>query len=163
MTIHVELNPASIDAAIKKLEDYRHDLDRKAGLLCERLADMGAMYAEWNFSGVLYAGDIDYSITVNRIDDMHYSVLANGQSVLFMEFGAGIHYGGGHPLEAEFGMGPGTYPGQTHALDPNGWRFKQNGRWIHTLGNPAGMPMFNAAKDLEKEITKVAREVFGTT
>lgn len=163
MTIHVELNPASIDAAIKKLEDYRQDLDRKAGLLCERLADMGAMYAEWNFSGVLYAGDIDYSITVNRIDDMHYSVLANGQSVLFMEFGAGVKHGYGHPMADQFGMGPGTYPGQKHAFDPNGWWFNQGGNKIHTYGNAPGMPMYNAAKDLEKEITKVAQEVFGTT
>ena len=154
------LDIASIDRAIQQVQAYSDSLDRKAEALCERLAQMGAMYAEWNFGGVMYAGDIDYAITVERGEGNTYRILIAGQTVLFMEFGAGVHYGGGHPLEAEFGMGPGTYPGQTHAMDPNGWRFKQNGQWIHTLGNPAGMPVFNAAQDLSKEILQVAQEVF---
>lgn len=156
------LSEKSIDDAIKKLEDYSKSLDNKAEELCERLANMGALYAEWNFDGVMYAGDIDYAITVERISENAYCIRASGETVLFMEFGAGITYGGGHPKETEFGMGPGTYPGQKHALDPKGWWFKQGDMKIHTYGNPAGMPMYNAAKDLRKEILAAAREVFQT-
>lgn len=161
----ISINPLdvdSIDNAIAKLEAYTRDLDRKAEELCERLAQMGALYAEWNFGGVMYAGDIDYTVSVERGEGNSYKILAGGQTVLFLEFGAGVHYGGGHPKEAEFGMGPGTYPGQTHALDPKGWYFKQGGNAIHTYGNPAGMPMWNAAQDLKSEILKVAQEVFQT-
>ncbi len=121
MKIRVSLSPSSIDAAIKQLTDYQKDLDRKAQEICKRLADMGALYAEWNFSGVLYAGDIDYEITVDRKDENTYVIKANGKSVLFMEFGAGVKHGYGHPQAEEFGMGPGTYPnGKGHWNDPKG-------------------------------------------
>lgn len=161
MKIKVSLSPSSIDAAIKQLEDYSKDLERKAQELCKRLADMGAMYAEWNFSGVLYAGDIDYKITVDRVDANTYAIKANGETVLLMEFGAGVKHGYGHPQAAEFGMGPGTYPnGKGHWDDPKGWWFGEKGNWTHTYGNAPGMPMYNAAKDLRKEILDIAREVF---
>lgn len=161
MKIKVSLSPSSIDAAIKQLEDYSKDIDRKAQELCKRLADMGAMYAEWNFSGVLYAGDIDYNITVDRVDANTYVIKADGETVLLMEFGAGVKHGYGHPQAAEFGMGPGTYPnGKGHWDDPKGWWFGEKGNWTHTYGNAPGMPMYNAAKDLRKEILDIAREVF---
>lgn len=161
MKIKVSLSPSSIDAAIKQLEDYSKDLDRKAQELCKRLADMGAMYAEWNFSGVLYAGDIDYHITVDPVDANTYVIKADGETVLLMEFGAGVKHGYGHPQAAEFGMGPGTYPnGKGHWDDPKGWWFGEKGNWTHTYGNAPGMPMYNAAKDLRKEILDIAREVF---
>ncbi|MBO6092493.1 MAG: hypothetical protein J6P40_02545 [Oscillospiraceae bacterium] len=156
------LDPASVNAAIKKLNQYAKSLDEKAKLLCERLAQMGAMYAEWNFSGVLYAGDIDYKIDVKQGEGNTYYITANGETVLLMEFGAGVTHGYGHPQAEEFGMGPGTYPGQKHAFDPNGWWFKQGDQKIHTYGNAPGMPMYNAAKDLRNEILKTAQEVFRT-
>ena len=163
MKIKCSLAPSSIEAAIKQLEDYSKDLERKAQELCKRLADMGAMYAEWNFSGVLYAGDIDYKITVDRVDANTYAIKANGETVLLMEFGAGVKHGYGHPQAAEFGMGPGTYPnGKGHWDDPKGWWFGEKGNWTHTYGNAPGMPMYNAAKDLRKEILDIAREVFKT-
>lgn len=153
----------SIDRAIKNLEEYEKDLDRKAEELCERLAQMGALYAEWNFGGVLYAGDTDYSISVERIDANTYAILASGKTVLLMEFGAGVRHGYGHPLAEQFGMGPGTYPdAKGHWDDPQGWWFGEKGNWTHTYGNSPGMPMYNAAKDLRKEILEVAQEVFKT-
>lgn len=156
------LDPKSIDKAIKQLNDYADSLDRKARLLCERLAQMGAMYAEWNFSGVLYAGDIDYKVEYQPGQGNTFYILAGGETVMFMEFGAGVKHGNGHPQAQEFGMGPGTYPGQKHAFDPQGWWFNQDGQKIHTYGNAPGMPMYNAAKDLRKEIQQVAQEVFKT-
>ena len=160
MKISFELSSESIKSAIRELNDYKNKLDEKARILCERLAQMGALYAEWNFSGVLYAGDIDYSISVRDAGDNKYYILANGQTVLFMEFGAGVKHGSGHPQAGEFGMGPGTYPGQKHAFDPQGWWFKSGDGMIHTYGNAPGMPMYNAAKDLRKEIEQTAMEVF---
>ena len=156
------LDERSINNAIKQLTEYRDSLDRKARELCERLAQMGATYAEWNFSGVLYAGDIDYEITVEQLDESTYAVKAGGESVLFMEFGAGTKHGYGHPQAEEFGMGPTTYPGQKYAADPRGWWFKQGGNKIHTYGNAPGMPMYNAAKSIREEVLKVAQEVFNS-
>ena len=154
----------SIDRAIKQLEDYSKGLNEKAKRLCERLADMGAWYAEWNFSNVAwtYSGTVDYAITVDRISDSQYIVKAGGEGVLFLEFGAGITLGYGPPLDELLGMGPGTYPNaKGHWDDPNGWWYKdEDGTKHKTFGNAPGMPMYNAAQDLRKEILKVAREVF---
>ena len=159
MTIHVDpFDRSSITSAIRQLRKCSGDLDKKANELCERLALMGALYAAWNFSGVLYAGDVDCNVSVERKGQNAYAIKASGQTVLFMEFGAGVN-GYGHPMAPAFGMGPGTYPGQTHAFDPNGWWFRQDGQAIHTYGNVPGMPMYNAEKDLTNDIEQVAREV----
>jgi len=165
MKIYINpFDPDSIDDAIKQLDDYSKKLDAKAKELCERLAQMGALYAEWNFSGVLYAGDVDYHLDVKRLDDNHYAIIANGATVLLMEFGAGVRHGYGHPLAGKFHMGPGTYPNaKGHWNDPKGWWFGESKNWTHTYGNAPGMPMYNAAQDLRKEILQTAREVFGVT
>ena len=155
----------SIDQAIEKLTEYENSLDQKAEQLCERLAELGAWYAEWNFSGVewTYSGDVAYSIDVKRTGENQYAIIAGGQAVLFLEFGAGVTLGYGHPLAAEMGMGPGTYPnGKGHWDDPHGWWYVDDGMKVHTYGNAPGMPMYNAAKDIRREILKVAREVFQT-
>lgn len=156
---------SSINNAIRQLSDYEKSLSKKSEELCERLADMGAMYAEWYFSGVMYAGDIDYKVTVDRVSESVYRIKAGGETVLFMEFGAGVRHGYGHPLAEQFGMGPGTYnPSSNNWSNPNGWWFYQGSsrQSIHTYGNAPGMPMYNAAKDLRKEILAIAREVFRT-
>ena len=159
MTILVDpFDARSVLAAERKLRKCSDSLKQKTDELCERLAQMGAMYAAWNSSGVLYAGDIDCNITAERVGESTYVVKASGRTVLFMEFGAGVN-GYGHPMAPAFGMGPGTYPGHTHAFDPNGWWFKQGGQSIHTYGNAPGMFMYNAEKDLTNEIEQVAREV----
>ena len=157
-------DPDSIDRAVAQLEAYETSLDQKAKELCERLAQMGALYAEWNFTGVLYAGDTGCQITVEQQSENSYVVNADGQAVLFMEFGAGAKHGYGHPKAQELGMGPGTYPnGKGHWDDPKGWWFGEKGNWTHTYGNAPGMPMYNAAQDIRNEILQVAQEVFNTT
>ena len=155
----------SIDKAIADIEAYAKSLDKKANDLCERLAELGAWYAEWNFSGVqwTYSGDSSYSIDVKRVGENQYVIEAGGQGVLFLEFGAGVTLSNpAHPKAAEMGMGVGTYPGQTHAFDPKGWWYRDESGKHHTYGNAPGMPMYNAGKDLRKEIRKVAQEVFRT-
>lgn len=165
MKISIDVfDPDSIDKAIKQLNDYSKGLDQKARNLCQRLADLGAWYAEWNFSQVAwtYSGTVDYAITVDRLSDNQYLIKAAGEGVLFIEFGAGITLGGGHPMDSQLGMGPGTYPnGKGHWNDPNGWWYKdEDGTKHKTYGNAPGMPMYNAAKDLRNEIKKIAQEVF---
>lgn len=58
-------------------------------------------------------------------------------------------------------MGPGTYPGQKHAFDPEGWYYKDSsGTKVHSFGNPPAAPMYGAIKDIELELETIAREVF---
>lgn len=162
MKIKCNLSVASIEDAIRQLENYRDSLDRKAKELCKRLADMGATSAKLSFSKLYYQyrGPIDLSVSVEERGDNKYAIVANGETVLIAEFGAGVTLGKGHPLDAQLGYGPGTYPGQKHAMTGKGWYLPKTKGGGHTFGNPPTMAMYNTAKDLKAEIQKVAQEVF---
>lgn len=167
-------DPSSIDRAIAQLEEYSDSLDRKAQELCERLANIGYAVAFQIMGEHIYSGETISSLQVQEIDPTHYVLLAGSVALLFFEFGAGVG-GGGHPLAGEFGMGPGTYPGQKHADDPNGWWFPTDDAnlairideetgimWAHSKGNPPYMPMYNASQKIRNDLLKTAQEVFKT-
>ena len=155
----IDLSASGIKELQSGLEDRQKWLSQKSEELCKRLADMGAVKASLNFSRAIYTGEEDHEITVEPIDG-GYSVRASGETVLFVEFGTGL-IGYGHP--EDHGMTPGSYPGEGHWNDPNGWwipRSKNNGHSLHTYGNPPNMPMYNAVKELELELARVVKEVF---
>lgn len=160
MKIRLSLNSNSAGAAIKTLNAYGDELERKGREICRRLAAYGELLASSAFEGAQYDGDKDVSVTVEERGN-GYAVIAGGQAVLFLEFGAGVTYGYGHP--EPMGYGPGTYPptdpNHPHWDDPNGW-WTPGGQ--HTYGNAPSMAMYNAAKDMRAEIERVAREVFAT-
>ena len=74
----------SIDKAIKQLEDYEKDLDRKAQELCKRLADMGAVNVSLGFARAIYDGTPDFNVEVVQLEGGKYSVKASGMTVLFI-------------------------------------------------------------------------------
>jgi hypothetical protein len=59
------------------------------------------------------------------------------------------------------GMGQGSFPGQTHAFDKDGWWYKDlDGEWHNTTGITPSMPMWNALIAMENDIVNVARQVY---
>ena len=84
--------------------------------------------------------------------------------LLAIEFGAGARFNPDpNPLSAEMGYGVGTYPGQIHAFDPNGWYFwsEEKQQWIHSYGVKATMPMYSADMEIIQNVVEYAKEVFG--
>lgn len=155
--MNITVNVQGLDELINQLNSYNDSLERKANELCNRLAQYGLTLADASFSGAAYDGTKDVSVSVEPTEN-GYRIVASGGTVLFIEFGAGVTYGYGHPEPLEFG--PGTYPSDKgHWDDPNGW-------WIpggqHTYGNPPSMTMYNTTKDLEREIERIAKEVFSS-
>lgn len=159
MTLQVKIT--GLDEAIRRFQEYGDRLKRQQDQLCKRLADMGAVSVSLQFARAIYTGPNDFSVTVEPIDN-GYQIVASGQSVAFVEFGAGVTYGEGHPQAGAFGVGPGTYPGQTHAMTGEGWYLPKSKGGEHTYGNPPNMPMYNTTQDLKNEIARVAREVFSS-
>ena len=160
-TIHVDVfDPASIDSAINELREYAKWVKAKANELVKRLADMGAVLAAIEFSRVPYHGAKDVEVDVEARGPNTYAIVASGETVLILEFGAGVTYGYGHPQADEFGYGPTTYPGQKHAADPNGWWIPKDAGGGHTYGNPPAMAMYRTDKELRDRLLEVAREVF---
>ena len=155
MTVDVNIfDYASVSRAKRSLEEYTADLIEKANTVCERLATIGAVRASLDFSRAIYNGTNDVEVTVEPIDN-GYAIHARGNAVLFIEFGSGASYGYGHP-EPE-GYGPGTYPGKGHWDDPNGWWY---GNHEHSYGNPPAQAMYNAKRDIQAEVQRIADEVF---
>lgn len=169
--VRVSLSTAGIEQLEKELQEYRKWQEEKAKLLAERLATLGASVASIRFARATYTGVKDATITVEAITN-GYAVKANGESVLFLEFGSGITYGGGHPENSEFGMGPGTYPTDTRMRtasdgnryknweNPDGWYLPKSAGGGHTYGNPPAMAMYEARKTIIRELPRIVKEVF---
>ena len=161
---NIDLSAQGIKELQDGLKEYKQWLKEKSDELCKRLADMGAVKASLYFSRAVYTGPEDHEISVLPVDG-GYKVRADGETVLFVEFGTGL-IGYGHP--DAHGLGPGTYPGEGHWNDPRGWwlpkdkqgRGRTEDPSRHTYGNPPNMPMYNTVKELEMELERVVKEVF---
>ena len=83
--------------------------------------------------------------------------------LLAIEFGAGVHFNPTpNPLSAEMGYGVGTFPGQVHAFEDTWFYWDENSQeWKPTHGVKATMPMYSADMEIVKNVTKIAKEVFG--
>jgi hypothetical protein len=150
----------SVANAAKELERYKRWVQEKEEVLRQRLAHLGATVASIEFSRAIYNGAKQVSV---RVEDngRKATIFAEGSAVLFIEFGSGEKYGGGHPDAAKFGYGPGTYSdgpnGKGHWNDPDGWYFAHG---QHTFGNPPAMAMVHARDAMLEQLTAIAREVF---
>lgn len=151
-----------IDEALKAIEEQKQRINSKVKELCERCASLGATVASLRFARATYTGNKDVNVHVEEIPN-GYVVKADGESVLFIEFGSGIKFSGSvHPESSEFGMGAGTYPkGKGHWNDPKGWYLPKEKGGGHTYGNPPTMAMYEARKEIELRLKEIVQEVFG--
>lgn len=166
----IGIDGSGIDEALQGIAEWKRWLDRKTEELAKRLAENGYEVAMNVMANHVFDGDTIASLRVEQVGPSHYVVKAESAAILFLEFGSGIR-GGGHPEPN--GFGPGTYPGQKNALNPKGWWFptddprlivrttKDGQGWGHSYGMTAAMPMYNAVKETEQELTAIVQEVFG--
>lgn len=160
--IKTSLNSADLDKAIRELHSYTAWVKKKTKELVERLAMVGASEASVRFASAIYDGENDAHVTVEPIKN-GWMIRAQGNSVFFIEFGAGVYYNtddpypGGRPDGVagigEYGQGKGK---------GNTWGYYDtNGDLVLTHGNPAAMPMYYAGDAMDKAIRAIAKEVFG--
>lgn len=173
-TITFSLNTKSINKAIKELDAYRKKVEQAGDKIARELAYMGYQVAYGVMSGHVFTGETSESLDVMEDGPNRYILYAASQAILFFEFGAGAKYGAGHPWDDDFGYGPGTYPGNDHWDDPNGWWFPtddprlvirrdKNGQgWGHSYGNKPHMPFYKADKAMKEALMTVAKEVLKT-
>ena len=151
----------SIDDIISGLEALKSSLKVKADALVKALADAGCEAVSITYGAWPYKGPRDADVTVEQRGEATYAIVASGETMLILEFGAGVTYSAKqHPLAGEMGYGPGTYPGQVHAMDKRGWYLPKAAGGGHTYGNAPSMAMYNTGKSLREVIQQAAREVF---
>lgn len=169
-TIKIKLSVRSINAAIKEIEAYRNKLESIRETICRNLAQIGMQEASVRFASAHYDGANDSSVTIEPMIN-GYKVVASGDSIAFIEFGAGVHYNAGssYPLPKPSGIvGIGEYGKKQGKKDK--WQYKgdpgtdgvvsRDGRVVTTQGNPAQMPMYHALMAMQNEVERIVREAF---
>lgn len=163
-TIYINiLDASSVDSAIREIQEYAKWVQTKAEALAKRLAAYGLTQVRIGYNAAVYDEDKHIEVSVANRGDGTYAITAEGRDVLFLEFGSGVRYGDGHPLNGDLGMGPGTYPGQTHVPEPGYWWYTgEDGESHFSVGNAPSMVMYLTGMELEREVERIAREVFST-
>ena len=159
--IRTSLSARDLNQAIKELKAYRDSIEAKEQQLLDELANIGVREASIRFTTAMYDGTNDVSVTLESIAN-GYRIVAAGQAVCFIEFGAGVYHNSGEPYPnprpagvvgiGEYGKGRGKR---------QAWGFRDDsGELVITHGNPAAMPMWYASEEMRNNILKIAREVF---
>lgn len=167
--INIGMSHQSIQNAIAELKAYKKDLNSKCERFVKELADLGvnAAMTTLAFEGLGDAPrDADFDVKIDNDGRIIACVIrVTGEGILFWEFGAGNEFNGmnsPNPKAGAFGMGPGTYPGQTHVPIPGFWYYRdQSGESVRSYGTQATMPMYKASVEMITQIQQVAKRVFG--
>jgi hypothetical protein len=170
-----DLSVSGLNELKKQLLQYKDELPTKCEKLVSKLLQSGVAVSQSKISESPLGKyvTVTTNISADKVGCKGF-LLAKGaikesegyapfSILLAIEFGAGIHYNPTpNPLSAEMGYGVGTFPGQLHAFDPNGWYFwsEEKQQWIHSYGVKATMPMYSADIEIIQNVVKVAKEVF---
>lgn len=170
-TIHVELDPNSIKKAIKELEKYKNDIQKKTRVLVQRLTDLGANVVRVKIvkMGAYYSGELLSGV------DGYYSpnlnagfIKVSSDHVAFVEFGTGVvgaansHKNGEYLAKAAWGYasGPKIFTtkdgrvGWIYPTDDGGYRF--------TEGMKSRPFMYETALELQRKFPQIVKKVFRT-
>jgi hypothetical protein len=160
------LNAASISEALKAIEQYKQNIEQGSEKLLDELATRAQSSAQKSFDDAEYA-------------EKSRKVIAQGDKVLFMEFGTGVVHNSGHPEAGSLGMIRGEY-GKGHGSNPNGWTYvgapgsnapsdtrlienavsRKGEPLVRTKGNDANRCMYNAKKEIEQDFSEIAKGCF---
>lgn len=146
---------------MQELNNIKLWIEQKTRELNERLAVVAANEAASRFGNAIYDGTNDVTLTAEPTAN-GWQIVAEGQAVFFIEFGAGVYYNGTEPYPeprpggivgiGEYGKGYGKR---------NAWGFYNADReLVITHGNPAAMPMFYAKEAVIAQLNEIARQVF---
>lgn len=181
------LSPSSIENLKKDLMEYRdQELPDKMMRFVSRLADLGISVAKENTSVLDDLGNVSSLVSFTKqVDSDKYGakaimIMADKMPMIKSWLGAGgevktaevspslmYEYGSGENAkdENEFKNpqgGRGTFPGQTHANDPEGWKWQDlDGTWHHSKGIAPTTPMHKATIAMSSQVINIAKEVFG--
>lgn len=169
-TIKIDLfDSKSLQSAIKQIQQYRDDLPRKCELFVRRLAEVGIPVIDQNISAA--AGDSDKNhntyIKLNSFGSYSQATLVcEGKDLLFIEFGAGIHYNGNaggspHPKGEELGYTIGSY-GKGQGKNDFWFYYADSGEAVMSHGTESTMPVYKSGIEIRRQVLKIAREVFGS-
>lgn len=157
--IVVELGVDGIKDAIKELEEYKKSVNQRVDLLLGRLAEIGLETATVKFQAGAVGDNVPPERIYIQMTETGYKIVAKGGDVYIIEFGAG-DAAGNHPDAANAPVD--TSPGSLSRR--NYGEYATYGSWHHKKVKyteiPAAMPMYWASREMERNIKKIAKEIF---
>ena len=172
-------NVAEIKRAAAEIRAYSYWVQNKTREIAEQLSLIGIKEASIRFVNAMYDGTNDVHLSTEESadgDNFIFTIIAEGQVVCFIEFGAGVYHNtAAYPLPkpegvvgiGEYGNGKGKQNYWAYYGDnpgSNGWVVQgSKGRSVViTHGNPAAMPMYYASSEMRQRILAIAKEVFSS-
>lgn len=172
-----KLSISGIEQLKKDLLDYKNNtLPNLLKQYVEALAKEGISVGEQNVGG--FGKYITFSIKTEVSEDGCKALMLASETgkiistwksygeiksaevspLLMAEFGSG--WGAENPMQIP-GVGQGTFPGQTHAFDKEGWYWlDENDNLNYSRGITAKMPMYKASIRIQEIAKKKAKEIF---
>ena len=159
----INLDTNELSALIKSLRTLSNDLQKLPKDITKEVANIGQEYLENEYANTKTDQTIDIGTISTEVVETSrgYSIVANGEEVLYAEFGTGEEgLEKPHPRKSEFSLndynsGP-TIKVNSHTGRHFWW---YNG---YSEGNPSGMQMFNTSKFLKNNVIhKVMEEKVG--
>lgn len=173
MKINVRLNSKDISTAISQVERTKVELMAKLEQFVSELADVGIEVIKDNVKievdgEVRNFGDsVVFRKEISETSDGATCLLIVSGNEFLKEWTAGSAMV--NPLlMAEFGSGRyagehrGSFPNQTHALNPPWFWVDMNGKKHKSYGNEPSRPLYKATVEMEEQIHEVAERVFST-
>lgn len=173
MKIKVRLSDAGLRDAERQIQEYKTTLNKKAKEFAKALADKGLDVAKVRFANAEYAGSNDVSCRVEQNGNT-CTIIAEGKSVAFIEFGTGIHhngYGGELPpgvgAHGSYGKGQGAnrrwyYYGESGNAGTPVKQVDGKGQLNYTDGNEPAMAMWGAVEEMASQVEATWREVWNS-
>lgn len=170
------LSQSSIKNLQKELTKYRGSLQDKSVELAKRLSDIGLRVTDLKINESPLGKYVSVQSSISEEEAGCRAVIMTTGKIfqspgfppfnvmLAIEFGAGIHYNDKeNPYSKKMGFGVGSFPGQMHAFDKEGWFYWDDTAqgWRHSYGVKATMPLFYAYNEIFEKAKAAAKEVFG--
>ena len=115
----LEVGIGELDKIYDALNALKKKIESKTNELVSRLATHGVYVAGVQYSSAIYSGLNDVTVEA-EISGNKATITANGQAVLFIEFGAGI-LNPEHPKGAEKWGSCMAHTAKERAREPKGW------------------------------------------
>lgn len=173
MKIKVRLSDAGLRDAERQIQVYKAALNKKARALAFRLSWLGFEVAKIRFANAQYAGSNDVKCHINQ-KNKTCTIVAEGKSVAFIEFGAGVHhngYGGELPpgvgAHGSYGQGKGAGRRWYYYGDPgNAGTYVDTvpgkGQLNYTDGNEPAMAIWGAVEEMASQVEATWKEVWNS-
>lgn len=164
----LEIKVTGIEQAIARLERYQKSFQTRMELFMQKLADYGVERAkeEVQVMDAVFTGELVNSIHSSKIESnaerIIFAVEADSEHTIYVEMGTGI-IGATTPYPGKL---PAVYAqGKTIHRTKDGkygwYYYGGDGKWYFTEGMPSRPFMYNASTQMQHEIERIAREVFG--